>query len=57
MRRAAVETRTGRIIARVETDASMRRGLVALPHGYGQQYPWMVSTAIGLPLGTRQSAT
>jgi anaerobic selenocysteine-containing dehydrogenase len=35
----AVETRTGRIVTRVETDASMRRGLVALPHGYGQAYP------------------
>jgi len=35
----AVETRTGRIVARVEADASMRRGLVALPHGYGQAYP------------------
>jgi anaerobic selenocysteine-containing dehydrogenase len=23
----------------VEIDASMRRGLVALPHGYGQEYP------------------
>jgi len=35
----AVETRTGRIVARAEIDASMRRGLVALPHGYGQAYP------------------
>ena len=35
----AVETRTGRIVTRVETDPSMRRGLVALPHGYGQAYP------------------
>jgi hypothetical protein len=26
-------------VTRVETDASMRRGLVALPHGYGQAYP------------------
>ena len=35
----AVETRTGRVVTRVEADASMRRGLVALPHGYGQEYP------------------
>ena len=35
----AVETRTGKIVARAETDPSMRRGLVALPHGYGQAYP------------------
>ncbi|MGH7789825.1 MAG: molybdopterin-dependent oxidoreductase [Candidatus Binatia bacterium] len=35
----AVSTRTGRIVCRVEGDASMRRGLVALPHGYGQSYP------------------
>jgi anaerobic selenocysteine-containing dehydrogenase len=35
----AVATRSGRIVCRVESDASMRRGLVALPHGYGQSYP------------------
>jgi anaerobic selenocysteine-containing dehydrogenase len=35
----AVETRTGRIEARVEADDSLRRGVVALPHGYGQTYP------------------
>jgi len=35
----AVATRTGRIVCRVESDPSMRRGLVALPHGYGQSYP------------------
>lgn len=35
----AVETGTGRIVTRVESDPSMRRGLVALPHGYGQAYP------------------
>jgi anaerobic selenocysteine-containing dehydrogenase len=35
----AVETRTGRIVTRAEIDTSMRRGLVALPHGYGQSYP------------------
>jgi hypothetical protein len=26
-------------VCRVESDPSMRRGLVALPHGYGQSYP------------------
>jgi anaerobic selenocysteine-containing dehydrogenase len=35
----AVSTRTGRIVCRAEADPSMRRGLVALPHGYGQSYP------------------
>ncbi|HKA30954.1 MAG TPA: molybdopterin-dependent oxidoreductase [Candidatus Binatia bacterium] len=35
----AVETPTGRIVVRAEADASMRHGLVALPHGYGQSYP------------------
>ena len=35
----AVETRTGRIVVRVEADDSLRRGVVALPHGYGQAYP------------------
>jgi anaerobic selenocysteine-containing dehydrogenase len=35
----AVATRTGRLVCRVEADPSMRRGLVALPHGYGQSYP------------------
>jgi anaerobic selenocysteine-containing dehydrogenase len=35
----AVETRTGRLVTRIEADGSMRRGLVALPHGYGQSYP------------------
>jgi len=34
-----VETRTGRIVARVEADDSLRRGVVTLPHGYGQAYP------------------
>lgn len=34
-----VETRTGRIAARVKADDSLRRGVVALPHGYGQAYP------------------
>ena len=35
----AVETPTGRLVARAEADPSLRRGLVALPHGYGQSYP------------------
>jgi anaerobic selenocysteine-containing dehydrogenase len=35
----AVSTRTGRLVCRIESDPSMRRGLVALPHGYGQAYP------------------
>lgn len=35
----AVATKTGRLVVRSESDASMRRGLVALPHGYGQSYP------------------
>ncbi|MEO6026243.1 MAG: molybdopterin-dependent oxidoreductase [Candidatus Binatia bacterium] len=35
----AVSTRTGRLVCRVESDPSTRRGLVALPHGYGQSFP------------------
>jgi hypothetical protein len=35
----AVETRTGHVIVRVGADDSLRRGVVALPHGYGQAYP------------------
>lgn len=35
----AVTTKTGRLVTRIEGDDSMRRGLVALPHGYGQSYP------------------
>jgi len=35
----AVETRTGRLVVRIEADDSLRRGVVALPHGYGQAYP------------------
>jgi anaerobic selenocysteine-containing dehydrogenase len=35
----AVETPTGRLVVRSEADPSMRHGLVALPHGYGQSYP------------------
>lgn len=32
----AVETRTGRLTVRAETDDRMRPGMIALPHGYGQ---------------------
>ncbi len=35
----AVETPTGRIVLRIEADASVRPGVVPLPHGYGQGYP------------------
>jgi anaerobic selenocysteine-containing dehydrogenase len=35
----AVETEAGRIVVRAEADASMLRGVVSLPHGYGQAYP------------------
>src|SRR5262249_11892291 len=35
----AVETPTGRLVVRAESDPSLRRGLAALPHGYGQSYP------------------
>lgn len=34
-----VATPTGRLIARAEVDASLPRGVVSLPHGYGQAYP------------------
>ena len=34
-----VETRRGSIVVRIEADESMRRGMVGLPHGYGQYYP------------------
>ena len=32
-------TRTGDLVVRAEVDDSLRRGVVALPHGYGQSYP------------------
>jgi anaerobic selenocysteine-containing dehydrogenase len=35
----AVVTPTGRIVVRAEGDDSMRRGQVALPHGFGMSYP------------------
>jgi anaerobic selenocysteine-containing dehydrogenase len=34
-----VETRRGSLVVRIEADDSMRRGMVGLPHGYGQYYP------------------
>lgn len=34
-----VETRRGSIVVRVQAADSMRRGMVALPHGDGQYYP------------------
>ncbi len=34
-----VATPTGRLLARVEADPSLRPGVVTLPHGYGQAYP------------------
>jgi anaerobic selenocysteine-containing dehydrogenase len=35
----SVETRTARITVRAEADDRLRRGLVALPHGYGMAIP------------------
>ncbi len=35
----AVVTATGRIVVRAEADDSLRRGQVALPHGFGMSYP------------------
>jgi anaerobic selenocysteine-containing dehydrogenase len=34
-----VETRRASLVVRIEADNSMRRSMVALPHGYGQSYP------------------
>jgi anaerobic selenocysteine-containing dehydrogenase len=34
-----VATESGRLVARVEVDDSLRPGVVSLPHGYGQGYP------------------
>jgi anaerobic selenocysteine-containing dehydrogenase len=34
-----VETPRGSVVVRIEADDSMRRGMVGLPHGYGQYYP------------------
>jgi anaerobic selenocysteine-containing dehydrogenase len=35
----AVESAVGRLVARCKVDGSMRKGQLALPHGYGQSYP------------------
>jgi len=35
----AIETKTGRVVARAEADESVRPGLVALAHGFGQAFP------------------
>jgi len=35
----AVQSKRGRIVVRAKGDASMRRGQLVLPHGYGQAYP------------------
>ena len=35
----AVQSPRGRIVVRGQADASMRRGQLALPHGFGQAYP------------------
>ena len=35
----AIESAAGRLIARCKRDDSMRKGQLALPHGYGQSYP------------------
>lgn len=34
-----VETSVGNLTVRIEADDSLRRGVVTLPHGYGQAYP------------------
>lgn len=35
----AVQSAAGRVVARCKRDDSMRSGQLALPHGYGQDYP------------------
>jgi anaerobic selenocysteine-containing dehydrogenase len=35
----AIETKTGRLVARIAADDSLRPGVVALAHGFGQAYP------------------
>ena len=35
----AVRSPAGRIVVRCKVDDGMRRGQLALPHGYGQSYP------------------
>jgi anaerobic selenocysteine-containing dehydrogenase len=34
-----VQSAAGRVVARCKRDDSMRSGQLALPHGYGQDYP------------------
>jgi len=34
-----VESAAGSLLARAEADETLRRGVVSLPHGYGQSYP------------------
>jgi anaerobic selenocysteine-containing dehydrogenase len=35
----AVQSAAGRVVARAKRDVSMKSGQLALPHGYGQDYP------------------
>jgi anaerobic selenocysteine-containing dehydrogenase len=35
----AVQSASGRLVARCKADDSLRQGQLALPHGYGQSYP------------------
>jgi anaerobic selenocysteine-containing dehydrogenase len=35
----AVQSSSGRVVVRCKADDSVREGLLALPHGYGQSYP------------------
>src|SRR5262249_61089845 len=35
----AVQSAAGRLVARCKRDDSMKSGQLALPHGYGQEYP------------------
>ncbi len=35
----AIESAKGRVVVRSQADDTMRRGQLALPHGYGQAYP------------------
>jgi anaerobic selenocysteine-containing dehydrogenase len=35
----AVQSKRSRVVVRAEADRSMRRGQLALPHGFGQAYP------------------
>jgi anaerobic selenocysteine-containing dehydrogenase len=48
--RMMVEIRRGSVVTGIEADDSMRRGMVALPHGYGQHY---LGQAGGVLVGPR----